>query len=777
MRLRTFHISLVFLLVFTRQSDLWAQVKLSQDTIASPDTLPGVARLLGLNPRLVMIDDSLWVISGICKVLRKEKYNGQFVSVITGDSTTGKKRQPFLKVHGNIQYDFLHRSYVDTPFAQNDFQQHTIQASLRITVKERYPLKMNIATRQSNSPYFRNFLDLGLQLDQYNYVKNYRQQLLDKAGQRLYQNPELKMMEATLQEKSARLQELRTRLADPEIFQRIVEEREKEYLEKYKAEARSAADSLTGNISLQQLNGYLTRKKLPGLPGSTDSLVKEKSYVDFINVKKKELDSLQQDITRFQRKTDSVRRSIDKNVASLRQKIYKAKNKNELKQLAREHELVQEKEKGLDHFLSNVRSVGIGRSMVSYSELTAWNISLTGFNLEYNDSKIYGAIAAGRMDYGFRDFFGSNSRARQQSLAMGRFGIGDKENKALILSVFTGRKYNYGVMLADSISSYVNLTGYSLEASWKKDAYTSFSAELAKTTRPVSGSAAGNNSLQGLFDLSDKRNLGISVKGQTRLPKTDTRVEGFLRRTGEHFQSFSLFTYNTDQTAWQLKVDQPFLKNRLGLVAMLRRNDFVQPFTNKTFKTSTVFTSVQATARFPRWPVISIGYFPGTQLYVEDKKRILENVYYMLNGSAIYQFNAGDAKMISSAIYNRFSGKGTDSGFIAYSGTNYMLSQSIFIGKMQLQGSYSFTDQELMRYHTMELGADYSLARALRIGASGKYNGIKSAGHYWGSRAQLNIEFKQLGGIQLQYDKSYLPTVYGDLFPVESGRITWFKFF
>ncbi len=49
--------------------------------------------------------------------------------------------------------------------------------------------------------------------------------------------------------------------------------------------------------------------------------------------------------------------------------------------------------------------------------------------------------------------------------------------------------------------------------------------------------------------------------------------------------------------------------------------------------------------------------------------------------------------------------------------------------------------------------------------------------HYWGSRVYANIEFRQLGGLQLQYDKSYLPTVYGDLFPVESGRITWFKFF
>lgn len=773
--LRIHYIYLFLLLVLCQQQDLCAQERMKIQTLPLQDTLPGIAKWLGMNPRLVSIDDSLWLISGVCKVLRKEKYTGEALpAVITPNGLPEKKSTPLLKVHGNIQYDFLHRSYVDTPFAQRNFQQHTVQASLKITVKDKYPLKMNIATRASNSPYFRNFLDLGLQLDQYNYVKNYRQQLLDKTRQFLYQqSPDLKRMETVLQEKAERLLALRTRLTEPDIFKRIMEEREKEFLDTYKQKA----DSLKNEISLQELNEQLTHKaKMPSLP-LADSLSKGKSYLDFINGKKKEMDSLQQDLVRFQRKTDSLRQSVDKNIMTLRQKINQARNKNELTKLARENGLFLEKEKGFDHFLSNVKSIGIGRSMVSYSELTAWNISLTGINLEYNDGKIYGAIAAGRMDYGFRDFFGSNSRARHQSLLMGRVGIGDKENKALILSVFTGRKYNYGIAQSDSVSSYVNLAGYSLEAIWKKDAYTSFGVELAKTTRPASGSLWDNNSLQGLFDLSDKRNLGINVKGQTRLERTDTRIEGFLRKTGEHFQSFSLFTYNTDQTAWQLKIDQPFLKNRLGLTGMLRRNDFTHPFADKSFKTSTVFTSIQATARFPRLPVVSVGYFPGTQLYIVDKERVLENVYYMLNGSVNYQYAAGSVRMISSAMYNRYSGKGTDSGFIAYKGTNYMLSQSAFMGKAQFQGLYSFTDQERMRYHTMELGMEYSIAKTVRVGGSGKYNKIQDGKGYWGSRVQLNVQFSQLGGLQLQYDKSYLPTVYGDLFPIESGRVTWFKLF
>jgi hypothetical protein len=756
-----------------------AQVKTNQaqhSFLSEADSSQQISRILNANPRLVQIGDSLWIISGICKPLLRIRPDTVKPGPVVSAQKATAKPSSFIKIHGNVQYDFIHRSYVDTPFAQRDFQQHTVQASLRVTVKDKYPLKMNVATRASNSPYFRNFLDLGLQLDQYNYVKDYRQQLLNKASQQLYQSPDLKAMETTLKGKMEELQQLRARLAEPEIIQRLIEEREKRYLDKLALESGELNSLSSGIPDLKTVSEKFTHKA-PSLKKISGSEEEERSYAEFIEKKKKDLDSLQQDVIRFQRKTDSVRRGVEKNIADVRKKIYSAKNKSELKNIARENEWAGEKEKGFDQFLSNIRSIGIGRSLVSYSELTAWNIALTGLNMEYNNSRIYAAIAGGRMDYGFRDFFGSNSRARQQSLFMGRFGIGDKDHKALILSVFTGRKYNYGLIQSDSTSSKVNIAGYSLEAIWKKDENTSMSVELAKTTRPVTGAFRENQNLAALFDLGDKRNLGASIKAQTRLVKTDTRVEGFLRKTGEHFQSFSLFTYNSDQFAWQLKVDQPLLNDRLRVTGSLRRNDFTHPFADKTFKTSTVFTSIQATLRVPRLPVFSVGYFPGTQLYVENKEKLLENAYYMLNASAVYQYRVGGGSMTSTAIYNRYSGKGTDSGFVAYSGINYMLGQSFNIGKFQLQGLYNFTDQERMRYHTGEAGLDYAITKNIRIGGGGKYNQIVGGTHYWGGRAQASIQVNQLGLFQLQYDKSYLPTVYGDLFAVESGRVTWIKSF
>jgi hypothetical protein len=286
-----------------------------------------------------------------------------------------------------------------------------------------------------------------------------------------------------------------------------------------------------------------------------------------------------------------------------------------------------------------------------------------------------------------------------------------------------------------------------------------------------------NNGLKHLVNFSNNSNLGLSVKGETLISGTNTKLSGFYRRTGESFQSFSLFTYNTDQTAWLLRFDQPFLKNKIGITAMLRRNDFINPLAQQTFKTSTVFKSFQVNMRIPKWPVVSAGYYPGSQIYIVDGKRAHENAYYITNGSLVHSYSSGSIRMISSLIYNKYSSKGTDTGFIAYKGVTYMASQTFVLGKMQLQGQYTYTDQEQMKFFTLESTIDYSFSSLIQLNAGGKYNKVTTGKVYLGGQAGLRSEIRKVGTIQLQYEKSYLPTTQQTLFPIEIGRLSWFKTF
>ncbi len=742
--------------------------KTAEGQIIIPEDSISPIRIISMNPRVFKSHDTIYVYSGICKTLKITKFTGQ--RALSFIDQNAKYKPPLFSIHGNIQYDFLYRSFADTPFYQKDFRQHTLQTSLTVIIKDKYPLHVNMVVRKSNSPFFKDFFDGGISFDRFSYYKNIKQRLLTRIVKQLPEQPYLDAAKKLLEKEIEKYNVLKNRLNTFSLSQQLIEERERIYFQLMQLPSANLPGKRNMDIDTlaDNLSGQFKEKKK-----DADTLAENLSRQ--VNEKRKELDSLQNNISRLRRQVDSMKNKIAGNIALARQKINKATNPKEFSKVLSEYGLEEKKEKS-EKFIADLKTIGIGRTILNYSELTARNVSLTGLNFEYNP-RLYAAVAAGKLDYGFRDFFGRNTRSLNQHLLMGRLGVGDIEKRAIIFSVYTGRKANYGSFLSDTVKSNIQVTGFSIETIVKKDKNTQFSAEIAKSTQPVTGRYADNKELGSLFRFSDNTNLGISLKGQTIIRETETRLSGFFRKTGENFQSFSLFSYNTDQTAWMMKVDQSFFKDKMSFTGTLRRNDFVNPFTEKTFKTTTVFASVQLSARIPKWPSVSIGYHPGSQLYIIDRNRIRENVYYILNGSLVYQYMLSGLRMVSSAIYNNYTARGTDSGFINYSGTNYMLSQFISFRKLQLQGNFIYTDQQELKFYTLESSADCSITTMLRLGAGIKYNRVIDGNIYWGGTGQLMLDIKKIGSLQLQYEKSFLPTIQQTLFPVEIGRVTLFKNF
>ena len=690
----------------------------------------------------------------------------QSVAIIVPAALPAKPK--FLIIHGNISYDYFYRSKIDTPFNQQDLQQHTERVNLNVLVKEKYPLNVSFSSRQSNSPFFRNFLDANFQFDKYGYLKNIKKVLLDKVNKQIPEQPDLKNAEAHLKEEIEKLEKLKAQLEDPGTLQKIIEERERIYFEKIKAQKeKEIAAAKQKNIPLSIQDSVYTAKVSDSVAGRL-----AKAY----ETKKGEVSEAEKKIDLLKQRFDSLKSVSQKDLASVRQKIYKARDEEELKKIALENGLEMEKSSGFVKQLSYIKTLSLGRSVLNYTELTAQNIIITGVNVEYNSSR-YAAFAAGKIDYRFRDFFNRRSKNNDQYLALGRFGFGDKDKKAVIFTLFKGRKSQSDAVISDSIKNHVDIVGYSVETIYKKDENTFLSAEFAKSTKPVSGNIRENKQMSPLIKFDDRTNMGINLKAQTVIPETDTKLSGFFRKTGENFQSFSLFSYNTDQTAWLARADQSFLKKKVGLTAMLRRNDFVNPFTEKTYKTSTVFKSVLLNVRVPKYPALSFGYYPGTQLYIVDKETIRENAYYILNGSLVYSYFVKGTGMNTSLIYNRYMNKASDSGFVLYKGVNYYASQTFFLKRLQLQGGYAYTKQPELKYATLESSADYSFRKILKLGAGIKYNKVYGGQSYWGERAIAGVDLKKLGAIQFQYEKAYLPTISQTLYPVETGRISWYKSF
>ncbi len=695
---------------------------------------------------------------------------------------TAPLRPKFIVIHGNVSYDFYYRSKIDTPFNQQDLQQHTERVWLDVMIREKYPFKVGFTARQSNSPFYKDLYTMNLNFDRYGYTRNIKQNMLNRLSKVQWQNPDLKVLDAALKEQLKRYQLLKNYVNGPEALQRMIEEKERGFYSKQKKEIVLPSTPSASIPSLEKMK--LNSNRFPNI--KTDSLLHAKmdaqlpvidsSFAQNLQKKKNELDSLEKSIARLKRQSDSIKGRINENMVSVKKAIYKASTPQDLEKIAKENGIAEPSKEKMQKFISNIKTLGIGRSLVDYSELTAQNVMLTGINLEYNPS-YYAAFAAGKIDYGFRDFFGRGIKQKNQYLVLGRLGWGNKEKRSVILTIFNGRKNNFSGLLAAGSSNTSKLFGYSIETIFRKDENTFVSLEVAKSTKTSPAPASLIAKSDNLFNYSDQSNMGYNIKAQTQIPETDTRLSGFFRKTGEEFQSFSLFTYFTNQQAWQLKAEQSFLRRKINLTAMLRQNDFTSPLTDKTFKTSTVFKSIQLNVKVPHWPILNAGYYPGSQYYIVDNKTIRENAYYILNGSVLYPYRFKDIAMNSSFIFNRFYNQATDSGFILYKGVNYILSQSVLLNKLQMQGSYSYNKQAEINYYTLDANGDYNLNKTFRVGGGIKFNHVQSGTNYWGKSVRLGADLKKLGSLQLHYEKSYLPTIQQTLSPVEIGRVSWYKIF
>lgn len=684
------------------------------------------------------------------------------------------KQPTLIMVHGNIEYDFFYRSKTDNPFYQNDLQQHTEKVNLDIILKEKIPLKVSFSLRQSNSPYFKNFTDINFQFDPYSYRKNLKQHLIEKISKTLSNTKNINSIELIIADKVSQLSNLKDWIQSPATLQKIIEERELQNRLQKNVPSPSLPFILPNEkkYSKNNLKNQLPISSKVDLKADTT----KNFFTLYFNKKEKQIDSLLKSLEILNKHRDSLKNAAQKNIAVITQQIYKAGDTKELGNIATKNGIDLNKEDRLSKGLGAIRNLSIGRSVLNYTELTAKDITISGLNIEYNPS-YYLAFAVGKINYQFRDFYNRNLKTGNQYLLLGRIGTGNPNKRSLILTVFKGRKSTTENIVNNNENASTGIIGYSLESTFKKDENNKISFEVAKSTKPSLDNQLTNKQIEKLWAFSDHSNLGINIKATTIIAVTKTNLSAFYRKTGQSFQSFSLFSFNTDQTAWLARIDQDLFKRKISLTGMLRRNDFTNPFTQKTYKTTTVFKSFILNVRLPKYPTLSIGYFPGTQLFVIDKETIRENAYYLFNSTISYNYFFKKIQMNSLMVYNRYFNKATEAGFIPFKGITYYGMQSFFIEKIQLQTGFAFNSQPGLTYTTTECSIDYSFKQSLKLGVTTKYNKVEGGMGCWGERAQLMVDILGVGRLQFQYEKSYLPDTSHSLLPFEMGRLSWYKYF
>lgn len=669
-------------------------------------------------------------------------------------------------------YDFYYQSNADTPFVEKDLHQHTLQTSLEITVRNQYPLRLTFNTAKGNSAYFRNITGANLKYDQ----RDFRNLLISRVIQWDRLNiRQLKLLDSLKSVLDTQWADLRSKRkwfdGDYQVRKRI-EAREAELYGK----AVSKLPTYTfkgGQLEIPAwADSVNVKRKLPG-----DTTYKR--FLAEYEQRKHQLDSLEQVFVAAEKTyRDKLQHYNDK-----KQQVQDLlKNSRDNRELADRLGQLRLPDtvlpKGYRTLLA-VRSVGIGRSLADYSELTVKNISITGFQIEYNPS-YYVAFATGAVDYRFRDFSVSAGRIKQY-VSLARVGLGQRDGHHLYLTYYTGKKqlYNINTLPADSVGGNDrNVMGVALEGRWQLGRNISITGEAAKSSMPYYRRAASKESVPGsMLTFNDRSNEAYSVTAEATVPVSATRVQGMFRSMGADFQSFSFYNSGSSQNAWMLKADQPFFKQQLVVTGAVRKNVFSSQFEHGGYESNTVFKSIQATFRRGGWPVVSVGYFPTSQLMKLDNERLMENVFYTLNGTVNHFYQYKDISMNTMFSGTRFYNKQDDTAFVYFNSTNLVLNQTVFLGAFTLSGGLSSAFNPEYDLHGVDGNLQYR-ASWFELGGGLKYNyqtiyGLQQLGY----NGNVRVNIPKIGEIALMGDRSFIPGVNKRLVPNETGRLTYTKIF
>lgn len=753
-------------------------------------------------------------IAGVCKgnYYSKQIFKLQSLPV---QIKPGISKEPVLSsaipaIHGDVSYDFFYRSAMDTLYAGNHIMQHSARANIYTTIKKTLPVAIHINSRQSNSWLFKNYIDAGIEFDGQAWQSGLKEKLKTKMMEQIRQNNADSLLYAGLQKKYALQQQLGQWLQDGRHIQqlmdnrqsvatimgdtdisgyskKVLEENVKNYLQDTMQNAVSHVSeridhtqwmhkgaALSGNIKrLNALkNQGVSSITTTALSGKQEkAIVYLKEYMEKKDKYKQVSDEIQQWEEKYNKAKTSTRQAMD----SVRQLVDTTDDPAVLQSHVKKYGLDSNSTYRRVKRLMAIKRFSIGRSTVDYSELSAKNISVTGVNAAYND-RFYYAVAAGTVDYRYRDFIVTRSRGPKQWLTLVRAGIGKKEANSLILTAYRGSKQARG-FASNNVPLSNPVLGITIEGRYYLSKHNYIIAEIAKSSYPKYAPLQSSNSRSAKVSaFADRSNEAYVIQLFSNIPSASSRIYGQYKHMGLNFQSFTIFNYNAQYSAWQLRADQYFFKRTLFVTASVKNNEYNSPYNIYNYKSNTIFKSIQATLRLKKWPVISAGYMPSSQLSKVGNE-IMETRFNMIVATASYMYRVKQYYMHVSAMYSKFFNDAGQQNLVYYNASTWMFNHSItgrrFTFNTILSLSYS-PDYNLV---TADEGIQYSISKWLTAGGGLKLNRMNGQpaklGYYGDAQVQLN----KLGAVNISFDRGFLPGMSQNLLSNDMARIIYFKTF
>jgi hypothetical protein len=696
-----------------------------------------------------------------------------------------------LSVSGNILYDVNYRSRLDTPYAENDVYQHTLQTRLNFVYKDQYPFRLYLTSHFSNSPFFRNYTDLNLGYSQTDFARMTKMRLLNVVeGYLAARTKKLDSLLTLINSKRADLESLDRSLKRIDLSQKLVEQRERDLLPARPAHAQSDSslnlDALSNPSSWHEKYNFSNVNTSKNSGDSSGGPNKAETELSDAKAKwekgRHDQDSLDAELQRIKKAYDSLVALRQLAQQQGRSQVENAKDAASLEKALHQLGISDTVLPKGYKTLYALKSFNLGRSVANYTELTVKDLSISGVQVEYNPHFYY-AAAAGKIDYLFRDYIVPNAVSSGQYLALVRGGIGTREGNHFILTYYSGKRQFFTSTVAMgpglTVPEY-KLAGFSVEGQLRLDKNLSLTGEVSKSTIPYYSidSLQRKSWMHDITRFSNATNQAYSLRLTGWFPQTQTRFTAMLGRLGANFQSFSTFTTGTAQTRWMARLEQPFFGKKLTVVSSVQQNAYTNPFATAAYNSSSVLASLQASLRIKKWPVVSVGYYPSYQLTKLGTDSYGESRYYTLMGNASYAYRFHSVMLTSMLLYSKFYNASSDSGFVYYNAENWFMSQQVIVGRLTASMGWSVSITPEYTLYTLENSEELAICRFVSIGADIKrikqtvFNTL-----LWGYSGNVTLHIPKLGDIQCLLDKGYLPGMNKTLMENRVGRLTYYKTF
>ena len=657
------------------------------------------------------------------------------------NTRTSNRLHPIIFDKGYINYQWIHRTGLDTPFIETNSSQQLLQTSFSIVLTDEIPIRISYFERHSNSQIFQDFRDLKVEFDAQGFSDIQRLKNRNKATE--YENKLRKpFLKPTLDETSRQLNTVKFSLNDAATKKKFIDC--KEML-----------------LSPELLDTAVNNKK--------DSLLSmARNFVDLyerVNVKK---DSLQL----FYDSLKNVYVQSEKSVKNLRSLLTGRINPSAVDLIKDSLIMAGLSEKdirSITEVSSPVRTFVLGRTLPNFSNLTLKNTNVKGLNFEYNKNNFYFATAAGKIDFHNRDFIYRGSVRPRQYVYSFRIGYGKKDGSHLIATYYEGQKQ---ISLSSATStSLVRGSSIAGQLLFSKNirAYLEFAQSFAPFLY--------DSSFKSVSKTFNKNNQALNFGFRSFLPVTKTKLEANYTRQGANFQNFAGYRVNGEVSSWYVRGDQDLFKRNVHLIGSIRKNDQSNPFVIRRYNGNTIVRNISASFRNRNFPTITLALMPSSQ-YTLVENQVYENEYQSFSASVFHNYNIGTSRNTSSLVYTRLNNTSKDSGFIYFNAKNILFNQSFDFSSFIVNSGFSYTANGAFKLTVLQAGLSHKLFGISAINYGFKLNRLNDiADLKFGFFGSSKINIPRIGEFNISMDRNYLPNEINKLFKYEYFTIGFSRYF